>query len=1020
MKLTSINFKLPAMIALFCLAVEGWTAASGYFAAKDALQSAAQDRLTLARETKGSQIRDAWSDYLRGNAELAGSRDVENALRAYLGAWNALNKMPGDQVKIALGKTTEADNGADYDLPTGIGAFKAAQDRFNPILQKMADQRDIDELYLLSAEGDVLYSTRLKDDFGTNLVDGPWSETPLGRLFDIMAETPFAVPSSYDFMVHEPAGEGFSGFVGTPIVATGNRRVGYLVSRISTLQIEALVNAPEGLGETGEIMIVGNDGVRRNRSRFGGAYEFPNMEFENKVLAVAGETGFATDWENANGEPVMVSYGPLMLGSLQWTVFAEASVDELMAPARALLVQLGIKLAITSILAIIVSILLARSVTQGLRKMRGMMKRIREGDYDTPVDTLARRDEIGSMAVSLEELRKGLKSGQDRAIEAARKGAAFQSVSSATMITDNDFMVLYQNDASKDLFIENIDAMREVWPDFDPENLVGTCIDQFHKTPEHQRAILNDPARLPFEADMTVGDTLRISLTVNAITDSHGEQVGFVLEWADVGVQRLNTGVIDAIRRNKILVEYAVDGRILNANEKFLESYGIAPEMIGETRFADLFPTEHSASAMWQRLQGGDFISEKTCRKSVNGRTLWMDTQLSPVLGTKGNVFKYVEISTDITKGEERKLRSEAQREEMEAAQKTVVTEIRRGLAALSEGDLTVSIDTYFSPDYEQLRHDFNETVSKLDETVFSLTGVSLSIQNGSTEISQAADDLSRRTENQAATLEETAAALEELTESVRSAAAGADKADGVVKEARESAQESGQVVLQAVTAMNQIETSSKQISQIIGVIDDIAFQTNLLALNAGVEAARAGEAGKGFAVVASEVRALAQRSSEAAKEIKTLIQESSRHVETGVDLVGEAGAALNRIVENVSNISDLVGNIAQSAREQATGIGEINTGVNQLDQVTQQNAAMVEESTAASHSMRMEADAMSKIISGFKTRKSAAQGQNVVPFSTPAGSLDAAPMFNPQDVAREAVNAPPPSASDESGWEDF
>ena len=239
-------------------------------------------------------------------------------------------------------------------------------------------------------------------------------------------------------------------------------------------------------------------------------------------------------------------------------------------------------------------------------------------------------------------------------------------------------------------------------------------------------------------------------------------------------------------------------------------------------------------------------------------------------------------------------------------------------------------------------------------------------VRSGAEEITQASDDLSRRTEQQAASLEETAAALDQITATVRHTAEGASEARNTVSAAKADAERSGAVVREAVQAMGGIETSSKQIGHIIGVIDEIAFQTNLLALNAGVEAARAGDAGRGFAVVATEVRALAQRSAEAAKEIKALISASGQQVEAGVKLVGETGKALERIVAQVAQLNRLVADIAASAQEQATGLHEVNTAVNQMDQVTQQNAAMVEESTAASHGLSGEAKELARLVGQF------------------------------------------------------
>jgi methyl-accepting chemotaxis protein len=301
-------------------------------------------------------------------------------------------------------------------------------------------------------------------------------------------------------------------------------------------------------------------------------------------------------------------------------------------------------------------------------------------------------------------------------------------------------------------------------------------------------------------------------------------------------------------------------------------------------------------------------------------------------------------------------------------------------------------------------------------------------IDSEAQEISNAAEDLSRRTEKQAATLEQTAAALDQLTSSVTSATEGATEAERVVREARVSAEASGEIVQQAVAAMGEIEESSQKISRIISVIDDIAFQTNLLALNAGVEAARAGEAGRGFAVVASEVRALAQRSSEAAREIDALISASSGHVRRGVDLVGETGRALTGILGSVIDVAARVSQVAASSREQASGLAEINVAVNQLDQVTQQNAAMFEQTTAASHALNRGAQSLTATTSMFRTPDA-----RPVPAQGPKVASKPAPLVVPASKPAEASAAPPPALMavtdgntlrkpmiDEDEWEDF
>jgi methyl-accepting chemotaxis protein len=312
--------------------------------------------------------------------------------------------------------------------------------------------------------------------------------------------------------------------------------------------------------------------------------------------------------------------------------------------------------------------------------------------------------------------------------------------------------------------------------------------------------------------------------------------------------------------------------------------------------------------------------------------------------------------------------RLEAERQAAEQQQAAAVAALGVALSRLASGDLSVRIDGALSPEFERLKTDFDNAASALDKAMGAVSRGALDIRAGTDDIARAADDMAERTEQQASTLQETAAAVEQLTATVEQTAKSAKAVSAQVREAAADAQTSGEVVTRAAEAMTQIESSSAKVSQILGVIDEIAFQTNLLALNAGVEAARAGDAGRGFAVVAQEVRALAQRSAEAAKEIKTLIADSSRQVGEGVDLVGRTGEALRGIVAKVGVIDTLVDEIAASANEQAAALGQVNVAVNQLDQVTQRNSAMVQQSTSAAHALRAEAADLSNHVGGFRT----------------------------------------------------
>jgi methyl-accepting chemotaxis protein len=332
------------------------------------------------------------------------------------------------------------------------------------------------------------------------------------------------------------------------------------------------------------------------------------------------------------------------------------------------------------------------------------------------------------------------------------------------------------------------------------------------------------------------------------------------------------------------------------------------------------------------------------------------------------------------TQAAEQRALNDAERSRNDAEKRTLdgqidfaVNQLAAGLGRLSQGDVSQTIETPFVGRLEQLRMDFNTSLERLQDTLTRIRASAASIQRNSGSVSASADELSRRTESQAASLEETAAAVEEITVTVRSSAERAHEANNVVAATKRTADSSGTVVGDAVAAMGRIEDASQRIEQIIVVIDDIAFQTNLLALNAGVEAARAGEAGKGFAVVAQEVRELAQRSATAAKEIKVLIEQSTREVNAGSELVQKTGSVLASISHEIIAISGHVETIATASRDQSAALQDVNSSVNAMDQMTQKNASMVAETTQASRQLAEEADMLMALIEQFRLAEGAA-----------------------------------------------
>jgi len=359
----------------------------------------------------------------------------------------------------------------------------------------------------------------------------------------------------------------------------------------------------------------------------------------------------------------------------------------------------------------------------------------------------------------------------------------------------------------------------------------------------------------------------------------------------------------------------------------------------------------------------------------------------------------------------EQRARDESERQM--AIQRQVVGALREGMSALKAGDLMIRIDEAFPSDYEELRRNFNETVDVLADLIAQVNDSAASVRTGADEIASAANDLSHRTESQAASLEETAASMKQITTTVSGAAETAVNASGSAQSAKTEATESGAVMTEAVTAMEAIANTSKQMESIVAMIDGIAFQTNLLALNAGVEAARAGDAGNGFAVVANEVRALAQRSAEAAKDIGQLIGESGREVANGVQAVRQTHASLERIVTRTADVSALIGTLAESGQAQSTSIHQVNSVVTDLDAITQQNAALVEEASAASRSLSMEANRLATLVSRFRVGHDRKGG-----FAAEPTAVAPAPRRQPKPMPPVQGNvALAPSAED---WEEF
>ena len=559
----------------------------------------------------------------------------------------------------------------------------------------------------------------------------------------------------------------------------------------------------------------------------------------------------------------------------------------------------------------------------------------------------------------------------------------------------------------------------------------STFCEPTYRTSAEYRAFWDKLGRGEYEAGQYKriakgGREIWIEASYNPILDASGKPFKVVKYATDITEQKLRNadfeGQLTAINKAQAVIEFTPDGRILNANENFLGAVGYSMEELKGQHHSTFCEPAYRQSpeyrAFWERLGRGEFDSGQYKRIAKGGREIWIQASYNPILNADGKPFKVVKYATDVT----------AQVKAAEAL-RNAVAETGMIVGAAQANDLTKRIDLAGKTgDIGELCAGVNGLLDTMNSVLSTLSESCGTLSVAAREIAMGNTDLSQRTEEQASSLEETSASLEELTTTVKQNADNAQQANKLAGSASEIATRGGKVVSEVVTTMDGIAQSSRKISDIIGVIDEIAFQTNILALNAAVEAARAGEQGRGFAVVAAEVRSLAQRSANAAKEIKALISDSVEKVGNGSKLVASAGQTMDEIVNSVRRVTDIMAEISAASQEQSGGLDQVNTAVAQMDKITQQNAALVEEAAAAAKSMESQAETLTQLVATFsllddgKDGQQAPRQQNGSATAQKAASPASAPRQAPKAAGKPAGKngGAAKAAGEEQDWKQF
>jgi methyl-accepting chemotaxis protein len=1033
-------------------------ALAAFFLASQALQTSSTDRLSALRDAKQQQI-ELYFRQIRDQAvTMAGSSGIVDAMRSFSSAFRShgMEHAPGllEQRRIKssvetyyrdqFGNKYQAETGKPANItsmvPTdpNVLALQAAYIADNPHPLGEKDQLDSAgdgtryaelhakyhpqirdfltkfgyyDIFLVDIDtGHIVYSVFKELDFATSLLDGPYAQTNFADAFRkaAAANTP-GTAFLVDYAAYTPSYEAAAAFIATPVFDDGVK-TGVLIFQMPIDRITEVLSQRTGMGETGEVYMVGDDLSMRSNSRFdeNSTILSKTVDTTGVHAALAGKTAVDT-FPDYRGVEVLSAYAPLAIDDVSWAILAEIDAAEAFADAR----QLGwILFALAAVTAIVIAVsgtLFGRRMSLPVVQAAGVANRITEGSLDNAI-SIEGNDESADLLRALDAMQQDLKQriqSEAAAAQNERIKSALDAVATAVVATDENSEVIYANQAAAELLAQVIPGNSELsgrhlgsavkgidqqlentasgrlehrWEvaqrvvDLvgasvrgDDGSFRGWVVQLFDRTQEIAAA---EAERERVERErIEAAENLRIKVAL----DNVGSAVMVAdpdrhIIYANEAAMTLFRNAEDDIRKE--LPHFDVDKMIGNSIDTFHDNPGHQAgllERLSQPHQADMEIGGRSIRIVanpvidnaGQRLGTAVEWQDRTAEVAVERE---IDSLVEAA--SRGDLARRIELDGKTGFFHQLGTGFNALLDQLSG----VFADIARVMGKMADGDLRDTIETDYDGTFDTVKRDVNQTLERMRDVVGRMSEVSDRVSSAVQEIASGNSNLSNRTEQQASSLQQTASSLEELTATVRHNADNAQQANQLASNARQTAERGGQVVTEAVEAMAQISASSSKIAEIVGVIDEIAFQTNLLALNASVEAARAGEQGRGFAVVATEVRNLASRSADAAKEIKDLIQDSGRKVESGSALVNTSGETLSEIVDSVKKVGDIVAEIAAASGQQAAGIDQVNQAVSHMDDITQQNAALAEQTSATSEQVSENANELNAVVGYFKT----------------------------------------------------